>query len=230
MDIDYVARDGKREPAWSALDVLGALALMPLALVMVPVSLVSLIATKTVHPAPETSYAPVTVPKNLPAFANREFDIIVYGATGFVGRLECEYILKTYGTDKIKWAVAGRRKDALEQVLSSLGHAGKVHVIAADSSNYESLKAMAVRTRVVLTSVGPFELYGTEVVRACIESGTSYRRSQLGGRIGGPLRPGGARSGRAHCQFCRPRLHSLGPRHAAMRRCFEEEGRNHDQD
>jgi len=104
--------------------------------------------------------------------AAREFDIVLYGATGFTGGLATEYLAKSYGTT-LKWAIAGRSRDKLEAVKAKEG-AGIPEIIVADSSDKASLLAMAEATSVVATTAGPFARYGTLLVEACAETGTDY--------------------------------------------------------
>lgn len=105
---------------------------------------------------------------------DRPFEVVVWGATGFTGRLVAEYLARQYGSD-LKWALAGRSRDRLEQVRSGLDGAPEdLPVIVADSHDPASLQAMAAQTRVVLTTVGPYALYGNELVAACVAEGTDY--------------------------------------------------------
>lgn len=106
----------------------------------------------------------------------REFDVIVWGATGFTGALVARYLMRQYGTDgDLRWAIAGRNKEKLEKLRNSLGvQAGSLEAIVADSFNQDSLRDLARRTRVVLTTVGPYALYGSSLVEACVEEGTHY--------------------------------------------------------
>ena len=106
---------------------------------------------------------------------NREFDVVVYGATGFTGRLVAEYLAGQYGVGKdLKWAMAGRSEDKLTAVRDEIGAPKDVPFVVADASDTASLKAMAERTSVVLTTVGPYQLYGSDLVAACAEAGTDY--------------------------------------------------------
>lgn len=106
---------------------------------------------------------------------NREFDVVVYGATGFTGRLVAEYLNKQYGVGKdLKWAMAGRSEEKLAAVRDEMGVPADVPFVVADASDPASLKAMAERTGVVLTTVGPYQLYGSDVVAACVAAGTDY--------------------------------------------------------
>lgn len=100
-----------------------------------------------------------------------EFDIIVYGASGFTGRLVAEYLAKQ-GIQK--WAMAGRSLSKLTQVRDEMGLPSDTPLVIADASNPATLIDMCKRTRVVLTTVGPYQLYGPELVAACAETGTDY--------------------------------------------------------
>ena len=101
----------------------------------------------------------------------REFDIIVYGATGYTGLLVAEYLKTKTG---LKWAMAGRSADKLAEVRDLVGVAADTPLIVADASDPASLDAMVKRTKVVLTTVGPYQLYGNELVEACVANGTDY--------------------------------------------------------
>lgn len=105
--------------------------------------------------------------------ADRKFDVIVFGATGFTGRLVAEYLQKEYGS-LVKWAMAGRSASKLESVRNEMGIAGDIPLITADSADAASLSALASLTKVVLTTVGPYQLYGTDLVGACVANGTDY--------------------------------------------------------
>jgi short subunit dehydrogenase-like uncharacterized protein len=104
-----------------------------------------------------------------------KFDIIVYGATGFTGQLVAEYLAAHYtGTDDPKWAMAGRSVEKLASVRDAIGAAADTPLIVADSGDPASLQAMAAQTRSVISTVGPYQLYGSELVAACAASGTDY--------------------------------------------------------
>jgi short subunit dehydrogenase-like uncharacterized protein len=104
-----------------------------------------------------------------------KFDIVVYGATGFTGQLVAEYLAAHYRNDKqLKWAMAGRNRDKLAQVRDAIGAAADTPLIVADSADPASLKAMIDQTRCVISTVGPYQLYGSELVAACATSGTDY--------------------------------------------------------
>ena len=105
---------------------------------------------------------------------SRQYDVIVWGASGFTGKLVVEYFLQRTGND-IVWAVAGRSRQKLEQVLSELSAGDKApDILIADSHDAESMAALTAATKVVLTTVGPYALYGDMLVDACAEHGTHY--------------------------------------------------------
>jgi short subunit dehydrogenase-like uncharacterized protein len=101
----------------------------------------------------------------------REFNIIVYGATGYTGRLVAEYLC---GKTGLKWAMAGRSQTKLEEVRDMIGAPADTPLVVADASDPSSLDAMCKRTKVILTTVGPYQLYGNELVAACVANGTDY--------------------------------------------------------
>ena len=105
----------------------------------------------------------------------KKFDIVVYGATGFTGQLVAEYLAAHYKNDKdLKWAMAGRSLDKLKSVREAVGATADTPLIAADSSDAVSLKGMVDQAKVVITTVGPYQFYGNELVAACAASGTDY--------------------------------------------------------
>ena len=106
----------------------------------------------------------------------REFDIVVYGATGYTGRLVAEHFVREYGDrpDAPAWAMAGRDRAKLEEVRDAIGAPKDTPLIVADAADAVSLDEMARRTRVVLTTVGPYQLYGEQLVAACARAGTDY--------------------------------------------------------
>lgn len=105
----------------------------------------------------------------------REFGITVYGATGYTGKLVCEYLNRQYGTDgDVKWAMAGRSQEKLEAVRAELGISESIPLVIADASSIDSLESLVARTKVVLTTVGPYQLYGSDLVGACAKAGTDY--------------------------------------------------------
>lgn len=108
--------------------------------------------------------------------AEREFDIVVYGATGYTGRLVAEHFMREYGRkpDAPKWAMAGRSLTKLEKIRDEIGAPAETPLIVADADDPANLAAMCDRTRVVLSTVGPYQLYGDALVAACVDAGTDY--------------------------------------------------------
>ena len=105
--------------------------------------------------------------------AQREFDIVLYGATGFVGKLTAVYLARTGGDARI--ALAGRSQDRLRAVRQTLGDSAQSWpLITADASQPSTLTSMAAQTQVVVTTVGPFLRYGLPLVAACAAAGTDY--------------------------------------------------------
>jgi short subunit dehydrogenase-like uncharacterized protein len=108
-----------------------------------------------------------------------KFDIVVYGATGFTGQLVAEYLAAHYSGKNTakgdpKWAMAGRSLDKLASVRDAIGAPADTALIVADASDPVSLKAMVDQTQSVLSTVGPYQLYGSELVAACAATGTDY--------------------------------------------------------
>ena len=104
-----------------------------------------------------------------------EFDIIVYGASGFTGRLVAEYLNQQYAGDtSLKWAMAGRSAEKLAAVRDEMSLPAETPLVTADATDPASLSAMAERARIVITTVGPYTLYGEPLVAACVNTGTDY--------------------------------------------------------
>jgi short subunit dehydrogenase-like uncharacterized protein len=104
----------------------------------------------------------------------REFDLIIYGATGFTGRLVAEYLAQRYGDGSLRWAMAGRSLTKLEQVRDVIGAPADTPLLTANADDPAALRALTARATVVLTTVGPYQLYGNDLVAACVETGTGY--------------------------------------------------------
>ncbi len=105
---------------------------------------------------------------------DREFDIVVWGATGFTGRLTAEKLAARAGSE-LRWAIGGRNQSKLEAVRAQLGaNAADIPIITGDSHDAASLEALVARTRVVCSTVGPYAMYGSELVGACVRAGTHY--------------------------------------------------------
>jgi short subunit dehydrogenase-like uncharacterized protein len=107
--------------------------------------------------------------------ASREFDVILYGATGYTGALVAEHLLATYGVaGELNWAMAGRNLDKLAEVRDGISAPKSLTLIAADAADPASLAAMAGRAKVIISTVGPYQLYGDGLVAACAAGGTDY--------------------------------------------------------
>jgi short subunit dehydrogenase-like uncharacterized protein len=104
--------------------------------------------------------------------ADREFEIIVYGATGFTGRLVAEYLAANYAD--VRWAMAGRSLSKLQEVRDEIGAPADTPLLTANADDPAALKAMTARAQVVITTVGPYTLYGEPLLAACVETGTAY--------------------------------------------------------
>ncbi len=104
--------------------------------------------------------------------ADREFEIIVYGATGFTGRLVAEYLAANYAD--VQWAMAGRSLTKLQEVRSEIGAPADTPLLTANADDPSALKALTARAQVVITTVGPYQLYGEPLLAACVETGTAY--------------------------------------------------------
>ncbi|MCU0975371.1 MAG: saccharopine dehydrogenase NADP-binding domain-containing protein [Steroidobacteraceae bacterium] len=103
-------------------------------------------------------------------------DVVVFGATSFVGRILCRYLLERHGSrGELSWAAAGRSQVRLEELRSELGpKAAKLPILVADAADERSLHEMVARARVIVSTVGPYALYGEPLVKACAETGTDY--------------------------------------------------------
>ena len=105
----------------------------------------------------------------------REFDLIVYGATGYTGRLIAEYLATSYrGDDARSWAIAGRSTDKLQKVRADIGAPDDLPLVKANADDPTSLRSMCERTAVIVTTVGPYQLNGAKLVAACAATGTAY--------------------------------------------------------
>jgi short subunit dehydrogenase-like uncharacterized protein len=108
----------------------------------------------------------------------RPFDVILFGATGFTGKLVAEYLGQKAADAGVRWAIAGRSKEKLEAVRKELAAKdealGDLPIRIADSHDIAALDALVPQTRVICTTVGPYAKYGVELARACARHGTSY--------------------------------------------------------
>ena len=109
--------------------------------------------------------------------SEREFDVVLFGATGFTGRLVAEYLCEFHRGDA-RWAMAGRNlaklKEVQAEIASRYPEVAEIPLLVADSHDASSLRALAARTKVVCTTVGPYAKYGNELVAACVAEGTDY--------------------------------------------------------
>jgi short subunit dehydrogenase-like uncharacterized protein len=106
--------------------------------------------------------------------ADKPFDIVVFGASGYTGRLVAEYLAAEYGGTDLTWAMAGRSLDKLTSVRAEMGISDAVALLEVDVDNPASVSEMVDACRVVITTVGPYQLYGDELVKQCAERGTDY--------------------------------------------------------
>ncbi len=105
----------------------------------------------------------------------QSLDLIVFGATGFTGRLVAEYLNATYGVGgSVAWAMAGRSLDKLTRVRDELGIGPQLPLLVADADDAAALAKLVARARVVITTVGPYQRHGNALVRACAKAGTDY--------------------------------------------------------
>jgi len=110
------------------------------------------------------------------AYMADKFDVLVYGATSFVGQILCRYLIeRTAGGARLRWAMAGRSAGKLEEVRRSLGEAAaNIPLQVADAADEQALRALVASTRVIVATVGPYALHGEPLVRACAEAGVDY--------------------------------------------------------
>ncbi|NQX93922.1 MAG: saccharopine dehydrogenase NADP-binding domain-containing protein [Erythrobacter sp.] len=104
---------------------------------------------------------------------DKTFDVIVYGATSFVGQIITRYMKDQFADGSIKWAIAGRSEAKLKQVSDEVGLDG-VPMFVADASDEAALRELCDQATVIMSTVGPYALYGDTLVKACVESGTHY--------------------------------------------------------
>jgi len=103
----------------------------------------------------------------------RDYDIVIWGASGFTGRLVAEYLYKNYNSKDLKWAIAGRDKEKLNTVRENYLDEN-IPIILADSFDESSLVEMVKKTNVVCSTVGPYAKYGSLLVKSCVNNGTNY--------------------------------------------------------
>ncbi|MDZ4397632.1 saccharopine dehydrogenase NADP-binding domain-containing protein [Hydrogenophaga sp.] len=104
---------------------------------------------------------------------HKPFDIIVFGATGFTGRLVAEYLHTAYGVGRsVAWAMSGRSREKLTQVRDALGIDAALPLLVADATDAKALAQLVAQARVVITTVGPYQRHGQALVDACAQAGT----------------------------------------------------------
>ena len=104
----------------------------------------------------------------------RDYDVVIYGATGFVGSRAAEYLAGHAQRDKLRWALAGRDRQKLEAIKARLAGMVVADLLVADSADQFAVDAVVARTRVLLNVAGPFALYGDAIVDACVRLRTHY--------------------------------------------------------
>jgi len=104
-----------------------------------------------------------------------KYDFVIYGATGFTGKLVVEYAINQYeSNNEISWAIAGRNNEKLEHVQEKYNLPSNIGKIVVDSNDQDSIDEMVSQTKCVLTTVGPYQLYGEKIIKTCISTGTDY--------------------------------------------------------
>ncbi|MEK9655249.1 MAG: saccharopine dehydrogenase NADP-binding domain-containing protein [Halieaceae bacterium] len=106
--------------------------------------------------------------------SDHAFDIVVFGASGYTGRLVAEYLSQEYGDDELSWAMAGRSLEKLAAVRQEMGISDTVALLEVDIGDPSSVRNMVQACKVLITTVGPYQLYGDEIVKQCAEQGTDY--------------------------------------------------------
>ncbi len=104
--------------------------------------------------------------------SDRPYDVVLYGASGFVGKQTVQYVARHTDAPQIRWAIAGRNREKLEAVRDQVGVA--VDILIADSQDQPAVDKIVAQTRVLLTTAGPFARYGDALVDACVRFGTHY--------------------------------------------------------
>lgn len=107
--------------------------------------------------------------------AENKYDVVVLGASGFTGKWVVRHLFENYPQSSLKWAIAGRDQQKLKQTLLFIGDDQQAtETLAADSADKQSLLDLVAKTKVIITTVGPYAQYGSLLVEACAESGTHY--------------------------------------------------------
>ena len=107
--------------------------------------------------------------------SDKSLDVVIYGATGFTGKLVVEYMQENYGNDEsVSWAIAGRSEEKLKAVSEDLKVGSNVPHLLVDSNDTDSIESMVKQAKCVLTTVGPYQLYGTKILQQCVIHGVDY--------------------------------------------------------
>jgi len=107
--------------------------------------------------------------------AERKYDLLVWGATGFTGKWVAKHLFDHYSDGSLKWGIAGRNPDKLNDVREFIGdHSSSTQGELADSDNSDSLDKLVANTNVIISTVGPYAYYGSKLVEACAKAGTHY--------------------------------------------------------
>ena len=107
--------------------------------------------------------------------SDKSLDVVIYGATGFTGKLVVEYMQENYGNDEsVSWAIAGRSEEKLKAVSEDLKVGSNVPHLLVDSNDTDSIESMVKQTKCVLTTVGPYQLYGAKILQQCVIHGVDY--------------------------------------------------------
>ena len=105
----------------------------------------------------------------------RQYDIVLYGASGFTGRQTVQYFARNTRPSEVRWAIAGRNRQALDTAREQAGESARsVDIMVADAQDQQAVDSIVSKTRVLLTTAGPFSLYGSKIVDACVRFKTHY--------------------------------------------------------
>lgn len=106
---------------------------------------------------------------------SKKYDIVIFGASSFVGKLICKYMIDQFPKDEVSWALAGRSEKKLMDLKTELGDKAKdLSIILSDATDLNTLKSMCKSAKVIMSTVGPYDLYGETLIQACVETGTDY--------------------------------------------------------
>ena len=104
--------------------------------------------------------------------AQKKLDLVIWGATGFTGKLVCEYITNSYKSKDLNWTIAGRNEEKLLKLKNRLNI--KNSILIGNSNDKSSLEKICGKTKVICSTVGPYALYGTNLIHACVKMKTNY--------------------------------------------------------